>query len=224
MDEPQNRFSKEQKIGLVLLSSFVVLAVTLGLIEMRNTLYSPFALNNSIPAMIGSDVDTTDALRYRDTDADGLNDFDELYVYSTSPYLADTDSDGLTDKQEVEGGKNPNCAEGKDCNASIAENGSAIIATSSTDVADTNTLFSNYDVTSTLEAMLTSPDQMRTLLLESGLAQSVVDKISDDDLTKMALEIMSSSTILDSMETTSTTVSDVTTTAKFINQLMNASQ
>jgi hypothetical protein len=223
MDETQNRFTKEQKIGLVLLSSFVVLAVTLGLIEMRNTIYGPFALNNSIPSMIASDVNTTEALRYRDTDNDGLNDFDELYAYSTSPYLADSDSDGINDKQEIEGGKNPNCAEGKNCNASIAENGSAIIATSSADVTDANTLFSNYDVTSTLEAMLTSPDQMRTVLLESGLAQSVVDKISDEDLSRMAAEILASSTILDNIQM-ATGTADVSSTAKFINQLMDASQ
>lgn len=224
MPETQNRFSKEQKIGLILLSSFVVLAVTLGLIEMRNTLYSPFALNNSIPAMIGKNMDTPDALRYRDTDNDGLNDFDELYVYTTSPYLADSDSDGLTDKQELEGGKNPNCAEGKDCLISVAENSSAtLMSTGTVDMSDTSQIFSDYDVTSTLEAMLVAPDQMRTLLLDAGLAQSVIDQISDEDLTRMAIEIMSSSTILDDMES-ATTSPDVTSTVNFINQIMNVSQ
>ncbi len=36
-----------------------------------------------------------------DTDADGLNDGDEVHVYGTDPIRADTDDDGLTDNAEV---------------------------------------------------------------------------------------------------------------------------
>lgn len=51
----------------------------------------------------------------KDTDADGLVDYDELYVYKTSPYLADSDSDGFSDYEEVYSGNNPNCPSGQDC-------------------------------------------------------------------------------------------------------------
>lgn len=44
---------------------------------------------------------TDDQLRARDTDGDGLSDYDELRVYKTNPLNPDTDGDGLTDYAEV---------------------------------------------------------------------------------------------------------------------------
>jgi hypothetical protein len=225
MDEPQNRFTKEQKIGLILLSAFVILAVALGLVEMRNTLYGPFALNSSVPSMIGEDLDTEEALRYRDTDSDGLTDFDELYVYSTSPYLVDTDSDGLTDLEEIESGKNPSCAEGKDCYSSIVENASAVPSTTTTeDTADDGTSldimdYTEDEISATFESLVYSPDTMRELLIDAGLSESIVEQISDDELVEMATEIFTSSTLWSEIES-ATTTADASSTAAFINQLM----
>jgi len=42
-----------------------------------------------------------DVLRGRDTDKDGLSDFDELRTHNTNPLVADTDGDGLNDFDEV---------------------------------------------------------------------------------------------------------------------------
>ena len=210
------RLSHEQKIGLVLLSAFVLLAVTLGLIQMRNTLYKPFALNTSIPPMIGQDLNTPEALRYRDTDMDGLSDYDELYVYTTSPYLTDSDSDGLNDRREVEQGKDPNCAEGKNCIGNVGESESTIAGT-----ADAPTTFdpNNYDLSMFDDAMaaVSSPDQMRQILLNVGLEESVVSQISDEELVQMAAEIFSSST-LSGVATTTADKFDTTSTIDFINE------
>ena len=109
MDAEQggNSLSKEQKIGVILLSVFSVFAIGLGILQIRNTMYAPFALNKQIPNLVRDDIVSNEALMYRDTDKDGLNDFDELYVYATSAYLADTDSDGISDKAEVDKGTNP---------------------------------------------------------------------------------------------------------------------
>jgi hypothetical protein len=43
----------------------------------------------------------------RDSDGDGLSDFDEVTKYNTDPFKADTDNDGLTDGLEIELGTNP---------------------------------------------------------------------------------------------------------------------
>lgn len=40
-------------------------------------------------------------LMERDSDGDGLSDYDEIYVYGTNPLEPDTDEDGLTDYDEV---------------------------------------------------------------------------------------------------------------------------
>lgn len=42
-----------------------------------------------------------------DTDADGLNDFDEVNVHGTDPVNLDTDGDGFSDGTEVQGGFDP---------------------------------------------------------------------------------------------------------------------
>lgn len=42
-----------------------------------------------------------------DTDGDGLTDYDEIFVYGTDPLNPDTDGDGFTDGQEVEMGTDP---------------------------------------------------------------------------------------------------------------------
>ena len=107
--------SKEQKIGVILLSVFSVFAIGLGILQIRNTMYAPFALNKKVSTLIKNDIISNEALMYRDIDKDGLNDFDELYVYGTSPYLADTDSDGIADNTEVAKGTNPICPEGQAC-------------------------------------------------------------------------------------------------------------
>lgn len=40
-------------------------------------------------------------LKERDTDGDGLSDYDEIYVYGTDPLNPDTDGDGLSDYDEI---------------------------------------------------------------------------------------------------------------------------
>jgi hypothetical protein len=175
--------SKEQKIGFVLLLCFAILTVSLGLLQIRNTMYAPFALNTNIPTDLKEKVNDQMALQYRDTDFDGLSDFDELYVYSTSPYLADSDSDGIPDKQEVDLGKDPNCAEGQTC---IPE-GTAQVDTSST------TLVNVVDpgvAPQDLTKMLTDPVQLRQMLLQAGMDKKVLDSYADKDLLKMTEDLM----------------------------------
>ena len=43
-----------------------------------------------------------------DTDDDGLNDYEEVYIYHTDPLNADTDGDGLSDGKEINFNYNPN--------------------------------------------------------------------------------------------------------------------
>lgn len=40
-------------------------------------------------------------LMARDSDGDGLSDYDEIYVHETNPLSPDTDEDGLTDYEEI---------------------------------------------------------------------------------------------------------------------------
>jgi hypothetical protein len=47
------------------------------------------------------------SLYSNDTDNDGLDDFDEVKTYKTSPKLADSDADGMNDAQELVAGTSP---------------------------------------------------------------------------------------------------------------------
>ncbi|OGH73891.1 MAG: hypothetical protein A3C90_03345 [Candidatus Magasanikbacteria bacterium RIFCSPHIGHO2_02_FULL_51_14] len=111
------RLSKQQKTGFVLLLVFGVLAVGLGLLQMRNTIYSPFVVRpgGGEGASVAAFFDETTRLQQIDTDQDGLNDYEEMNFYGTSAYLPDTDSDGIEDKTEIEEGTDPLCPESEQC-------------------------------------------------------------------------------------------------------------
>jgi hypothetical protein len=79
-----------------------------------------------------SDARQIEALKQKDTDHDGLSDYAEIYIYHTSPYLADSDSDGIPDAIEIAQGTDPNCPQGQVCggiaNADLQPN---LVSTSS---------------------------------------------------------------------------------------------
>ncbi len=189
MSEEQGRdgLSKEQKIGVILLSVFSVFAIGLGVLQIRNTMYAPFALSNKIPPLVRDDINSNEALMYRDTDKDGLNDFDELYVYSTSPYLADTDSDGILDKAEVSKGTNPLCPEGKNC-GEAGVNGDTL--PNSVPFASASSTLGPEPSAQDLEKILSDPAATRKMLLASGFDKKILDKTSDADLMQMVKEIL----------------------------------
>lgn len=194
--------TKEQKTGFVLLLVFAVLAVGLGILQIRNTIYGPFSLNKSIPLSVKEDLDPTATLKFRDTDKDGLNDFDEIYVYNTSAYLADSDSDGLSDKDEVGKGTDPLCAEGKSCEGPIMKGDVTITngVTSSTLAA--NGIDSSAAETQPVDlaTMLQDPVQVRKMLIDAGMDATVLDTISDSDLLIMVAEMLNSTSTLQTLE------------------------
>ncbi len=128
----------------------------------------------------------------KDTDGDGLVDYDELYVYRTSPYLTDSDSDGFSDQSEVFSGNNPNCPTGTDCSTGIAD--AEEVKTSSNVAAG---LVSGLDVGGIMasgEIEFTNPedvenffkqatiDQIRAALIESGMDPAELAEIDDKTL------------------------------------------
>lgn len=181
--------SKEQKTGFVLLFIFALISVALGLLQIRNTLYGHFALKDTVPASYKDAVTGIDSLRYRDTDSDGLNDFDELYVYTTSPYLSDTDSDGIADKQEIDRNSDPLCPTGRDCtNPVISGEGVLSTAVVSTSVASATVPPKPPDVLQ----ILRDPKQLRPLLVEAGMKKDLLDTISDANLLTMVNQLLQS--------------------------------
>ncbi len=194
--------TKEQKTGFVLLLVFALLAVGLGIMQIRNTIYGPFSLNKSIPLSVKDELDPTVTLKFRDTDKDGLNDFDEIYVYNTSAYLLDSDSDGISDKSELEKGSDPLCAEGKSCEGPIMKgdvtltNGFASSSLATSGVDPSAVAVQPVD----LATMLQNPVEVRKMLVEAGMDVKILDSITDNELLVMVAEILNSTSTIQSLE------------------------
>lgn len=99
-----------------------VVALGLAITHVRTDVLGPFLVPKSLLeksktllADQRSEDQKMSELQKKDTDHDGLNDYDELEVYHTSPYLGDTDSDGVPDTIEIAQGSNPNCPKGRTC-------------------------------------------------------------------------------------------------------------
>lgn len=132
--------SREQQVVLVLLVVLGVGGLALGFQSFGTNIRRPFIAQLSEYAQAGRFL-TEDArerqqnqeLKKKDSDGDGLNDYDELNVFNTSPYLADTDSDGYNDQEEVFSDNDPNCPQGEDCSQPTEQEDAVPDDNSSTD-------------------------------------------------------------------------------------------
>ncbi|MFA6272392.1 MAG: hypothetical protein WC693_04815 [Patescibacteria group bacterium] len=174
--ENQNKKSqidsqKRQSIifGAVLFIGFS--AMILGVFQITGTIKAPLSgdnsdsTDNSLVNSTSEDVQLV-FLKGKDTDQDGLNDYDELNIYETSPYLADSDGDNITDKDELDSGSDPNCPKGKTC----------VI----TPVAG-NTNINSSTNSATVTADISSAD-LRATLKELGAPANIVDAMDDATL------------------------------------------
>ncbi len=126
-------------------------------------------------------------LQTQDTDEDGLSDFDELYIYATSPYLSDSDSDGVVDSREITDGTDPNCPAGSAC-AQERTGGYGSEATAAEQA------YADLNPDSTLGSTDTSEDvdmnELRSTLLQYGVPQDVLDQTDDATLQQIFDETM----------------------------------
>lgn len=193
------------------------------LVGVTTLVFGAFQLHRSITVPFERDPDSTfktteqidqereAELKAADTDGDGLNDYDELYVFRTSPFLPDTDSDGYDDGIEIANANDPNCPAGKTCrqsalqsgsgSSSLASGGSGIVAAPTTGSPDDqalivamNKLFGDI-ADPTPEALskrimeLPSAD-LREFLTVVGIPASVLDQADDATLRSLLAEAL----------------------------------
>lgn len=118
-----SKLSFEQKLAITSLSVCCLFLVFGGMSQLRSNVRKPFLVSrqNLTRAIqirtqnFENDEKTQGELKLKDTDRDGISDYDEQYIYLTSAYLADSDSDGASDAEEIAQNEDPNCPQGKDC-------------------------------------------------------------------------------------------------------------
>lgn len=173
----QEKKRQKQIFGVFLV--IVILALAFGTYQFFHRLSSPF----KIPETTGSEkqvvtpseeLTALQDLKLRDIDEDGLSDYDELYVYKTSPYIDDSDSDGIKDKAEIDKGEDPNCPAGQDC-------------TQPRVAAATNQA---VDESAGSEQLLLTPenipvDTLRQALRDAGVSETALNSIDDETLRQM---------------------------------------
>lgn len=168
------QLDKSQKIAVAVLAFFALVVFSVWLVQTRKSLSmnqrpsSNQQLSQDCP---GGNCELNSELsqRLKDTDKDGLSDYDELNVYNTSAYLEDSDSDGYSDKQEIDSQNDPNCPFGVQCHSEPIPADQNPIRTKSVDPSDAMKNLSEVDV-------------LRRTLVEAGMDQEVLDQISDEVL------------------------------------------
>jgi len=161
------------------------ISLVFGGLRWFTSLKIPFALEGEIVQNNINSSNTNQTvsllqLKQQDTDGDGLDDYDELYLYETSPYLPDTDSDGVPDGTEIANNTDPNCPKGQDCSLITPDNTQSLVSLPAS--ADNLT-----------------PDQLRALLLQAGLTQEQLSAVDDATLTGLYNQVLQekSSTVAD---------------------------
>lgn len=179
---------KEQKLHLTEKAGFVIFSVVgclfliLGFLNIKSRLLAPFKLSatNTTPKIEEQNIE---ALKLKDTDHDGLSDYDEIYLYNTSPYIADTDSDGIPDGEEVKQGTDPNCPKDKTC--LVPETAPAPVApaqaTPNIDSGTADTSGAGLDTNTSAPTVAA----IRDALKQQGVDQATLDKFDDATLLKM---------------------------------------
>ncbi len=218
---PQNQLTKNnenslKKGALVFLLIIGIGSLIFGIFEMQrriklveveiNTNTAELSLLNNENTTNTRSSAVLEDLRGKDTDKDGLSDYDELYQYRTSPYITDSDSDGLGDYLEVSQGSDPNCPQGQDCGRSVNSNTNA--------QANTNVFFG--DIQPNVDLNNLTADEIRNLLRNNGASEADLSQIDDASLMQTYHEVLA--------EHGGTASTNTNSTALNINSLSNGDQ
>ncbi len=191
---------KWTKLMFVALVFFGVSTLILGILQVvRNINISPAvssisgsqSQNAGLNDFTGNQELNDAQLRNQDTDGDGLSDYDEMYIYGTSMYLADTDSDGYNDRQEIEDGFDPNCPKGMDCRGTGNTQSFNSSSDSQQQTSGGELDFNSLPTETQQQFENLSATELRQLLLSSGrVSQEELDKIDDETLMQAFGEVL----------------------------------
>ena len=169
--------NKSKVLPLFFLSILGLFVLVLGFFQIRGAIYGPFEGFKKSNAEQETTLTQEEILsillkqaKQEDTDKDGLSDYDEVYVYQTSPYIQDSDSDAFSDQEEVIAGSDP-----MDPNSTPYRQNK--------DTEKSNLLEYSWPEVSEDEQF--SIEDIRNFLIQAGIAKEIVDNIDDNELKKL---------------------------------------
>ena len=201
-DNKQN-LSKNQKVALGVLSLSAVLIISMWVVQLKRNITDPLSYNlnstnsEKTSTCQGADCpeNSQEVLSVKDTDKDGLSDWDELNNYQTSPYLEDSDSDGLMDKEEIEKSTDPNCPVGRVCSSTVESDNTATTNDGTDSDLNLEATAGETGAESDLQKILEGKSDaasLRKALLEAGMDEETLNQISDEALAESYKEILES--------------------------------
>jgi len=163
---------KDNKLLILMIIGALIIFVIIYF-RFKSTIYGVFPPKRTSNDLLAENQEK--ALE-KDTDGDGLADFDERLNYSTSQYL----SDGFSDKEEIEAGSDPLDPSNTPLNKKANNNkeGSSIeekIITSDQQVNAPNEL-------GIVEEEITAQEIRKLLINQGNLREEVVDSFDDKTL------------------------------------------
>ncbi|MEK7158946.1 MAG: hypothetical protein AAB766_00385 [Patescibacteria group bacterium] len=238
-DYKKNRQKQQIAVaGLAIVGAGILI---MGFIQIKNIIQIPWPVSKTEPGQavaqtskkeVAVDLKNEDPkkLKTQDTDEDGLSDFDEVYIYETSAYLADSDSDGVNDIDEIKNSEDPTCPIGVKCFAT-ASGTSETSKTLNQTLRDGSGQASETSETSEVEMTdLTnlSASDLRALLLKSGKVNADQLKLVDDQTLldmykKMIAENPDMAKAIQTKKPTDSSVSAPANKAEAVAQLKNIS-
>lgn len=207
---------KNRKTAIAILGVFSILIIVAWFLNFKQSLKNPLLyqgeviigsnINPNLSGCTGPNCSTSNLnrdnldLKLLDTDNDKISDWDELFIYGTSPYLEDTDGDGLTDYEEIFVYKtDPLCPEGQNCSGLTSQ--SVDQGGFDGDVNNLASMLENWNdyygtspsvdqLPSELQPGQVNLEYIRKSLLEGGISQEDLDAISDADLMAIYQEVL----------------------------------
>ncbi|MEI7741808.1 MAG: hypothetical protein WCJ29_04870 [bacterium] len=178
----QSALREKEKHRMLLIRVFAVCSIVAVSLLGVQIYFNVFKLPELQLAKATPDDDPNAILKAKDTDFDGISDYDEINFYSTSPYLADSDSDGIDDKTELVRGTDPNCPQGKQCSMVTELRAELKPSDLFVKVPEPVAPVASLDALASLKNM--SPTEIRALMKKNGMTDDVLSKLSDEDLVK----------------------------------------
>ena len=192
LDKKRRKNNRTTRLIFGLFLFLGVGTLVFGFSSLYNNIHGPFQKYNASDTTEETQIEAWGKIvemQNRDTDEDGLSDYDEEYIYGTSPYLADTDSDGFTDKQEIDNEHDPLCPMGVNCSGTDIqdqEEPEGDLIPQEPGVSDTDLAPEMVE-----ELQKFTPAQVRELLIESGaMTEEDIVQINDEELMQMFNELL----------------------------------